>query len=156
MKATNLDPNCLKQGTHKGRRELFAKNNLSLDHILRSLEAYMGTKRSAFPRFYFLSNDELLQILARTQDPTAVQPFLRKCFDNLVELRFGNEGGVMDIEAMISGEGEEVSLGRNLKARGNVEEWLLKVEERMKSQLHGLVKAGLLDYVTNADGSRGA
>ena len=49
---------------------------------------------------------------------------------------------------MYSGEGEKVGLGRNLKARGNVEEWLTALEKRMKEVLHSAMKAGLIDYDT--------
>ena len=40
-----------------------------------------------------------------------------------------------DILAMISPEKESVNLGKGLKARGNVEEWLGKVEEAMNISL---------------------
>lgn len=68
-----------------------------------------------------------LEILSQAKDPQAVQPHLRKCFDNLVGLSFGEEPGSIDIHAMISSEGETVPLGKNLKARGYVEDWLSQV-----------------------------
>jgi len=147
MKLTNDDPNALKAATHdKSRRDLFRNHNANLDQIQKDLEDYLETKRMAFPRFYFLSNDELLEILSQAKEPRAVQPHLRKCFDNLVKLEFGSEPGSIDLLAMFSGENERVSLGKNLKARGNVEEWLTAVEKKMKESLHTHMKAGLIDY----------
>lgn len=149
MKQTNEEPNALKAATHdKFRLETFKSHNANLDQIQKDLEDYLETKRMAFPRFYFLSNDELLEILSQAKEPRAVQPHLRKCFDNLVKVEFGPEEGSTDILAMFSSENEKVGLGKNLKARGNVEEWLTAVEKRMKESLHGLMKAGLLDYDT--------
>ena len=151
MKQTFDEPNALKAATgDRSRRDLFRSHNANLDQIQKDLEDYLETKRMAFPRFYFLSNDELLEILSQAKDPRAVQPHLRKCFDNLVKLEFGAEEGSIDILAMFSGEMERVSLGRNLKARGNVEEWLTSVERRMKESLHACMKVGLLDYDTKA------
>ncbi|KAH8057234.1 dynein light chain binding protein [Aureococcus anophagefferens] len=146
MKSTADDPIAIKACCVKDRKETFISHNATLDKIQKSLEEYLETKCSAFPRFYFLSNDELLEILSQSKDPQAVQPHMRKCFDNLVKLDFGSEPGSIDISGMFSGEGERVGLGKNLKARGNVEDWLSAVEARMKFSLHGFMKAGLLDY----------
>lgn len=48
-----------------GLLELLQENNNRLDEVMKCLEAYLEVKRVAFPRFFFLSNDELLEILAQ-------------------------------------------------------------------------------------------
>ena len=97
--------------------------------LQKQLEDYLESKRTAFPRFYFLSNDELLEILAETRNVQAVQPHMMKCFDAIKKLDFGGEHpsspapkdeNSIDIYGMISSEGEYVSLGQNLKARNQV------------------------------------
>ncbi|XP_039318214.1 dynein axonemal heavy chain 6 isoform X2 [Saimiri boliviensis] len=162
MRKVNRLPNALRAATQPGLLETFQNNNALLDQIQKCLEAYLESKRVIFPRFYFLSNDELLEILAQTRNPQAVQPHLRKCFDSISKLEFAlltpAEGKIPgidgepekvytnDILAMLSPEGERVSLGKGLKARGNVEEWLGKVEEAMFTSLRRLCKAAIADY----------
>ena len=105
----------------------------------------------AFPRFYFLSNDELLEIMAQTRDPKAVQPHMGKCFDAIKSLDFGGSEGRPEtqdyrIYGMFSPEGELVDYAPSTKARGNVETWLTGVEAEMRLSLRGLMKVATFAY----------
>ena len=154
MKTSRDTANAFKSCTSSGVKETFEKANEIMDRVQNSLEDYLEKKRMAFPRFYFLSNDELLEILAQTRNPEAVQPHISKCFDQIKALDFG--GGDRPptndhrIYAMKSPQGEVVDFGPTLKARGDVETWLTATEKEMRSSLNALMKVAVKDHEAKA------
>jgi dynein heavy chain len=152
MAQTFAEPSCIKVARRQGFLESLIEANAKLEQIQKGLNDYLETKRLAFPRFFFLSNDELLEILAETKDPLRVQPHLKKCFDGIAQLHFMPN---MDITACYDPKGEKVDFPYekvNHKrinpndSGGNVELWLIEVEAMMKKSLAYAVDMSMKDF----------
>jgi dynein heavy chain 2, cytosolic len=76
-------------------------------------------RRSAFPRFYFLGDDDLLEILGQSSNPTVIQTHLKKLFAGIHSVQF-NENRT-HILAMCSLDGEVVPLRTRIKITTQVE-----------------------------------
>ena len=87
MKTTHESPVVVRAATQKEFDALTAMGD-RLDKCQKSLTDYLDTKRNAFSRFYFISDDELLSVLG-SSDPTSIQVHMLKLFDNVKELKFG-------------------------------------------------------------------
>ncbi|KAL8439659.1 hypothetical protein Efla_004567 [Eimeria flavescens] len=147
MRHTCEDPHVLAACSTPGVVDKLRENNRLLERVQKELHSYLELKRSQFARFYFLSNDELLEILSETTDPLRVQPFLCKVFENMKELEFSPDHVAT---AMFSAEGERMPFVQPLvTASKSVEIWMQDLEHVMKLSVRESLQIAIRDYASS-------
>ncbi|EPQ13414.1 Dynein heavy chain 9, axonemal [Myotis brandtii] len=89
----------------------------------KALAEYLDTKRLAFPRFYFLSSSDLLDILSNGTAPQQVQRHLSKLFDNMARMQFQLDASEQPTKislGMYSKEEEYVAFSEPCSCSGQV------------------------------------
>jgi dynein heavy chain len=143
MTATVKNPNVVDACCEPGRLGALGALGGRLDACQKSLSEYLNTKRNAFARFFFISDDELLSVLG-SSDPTSIRVHLLKLFDNVKDFTFGRGGKA--ITGMGSSEGESFTLVNPSPVEGAVEVWMTQAEGAMRSSLQAISKEGVFSY----------
>jgi dynein heavy chain, axonemal len=143
MKSVNTDQNVLLQCDKANRLEELISYTDRLDRCQKSLSDYLETKRNYFPRFYFISDDELLSILG-SSDPLSCQIHMAKMFANCRQLFFANGG--KKVVGMQSAKREKYDMRTPVSTDAVVEEWLSNVELEMQASLRAITKEGVFTY----------
>jgi len=78
----------------------------------KALAEYLETKRLAFPRFYFVSSADLLDVLSNGIQPEMVTKHLTKLFDSIARLKFNRDesGEINTASGMFAKDGEYVTV----------------------------------------------
>ena len=107
----------------------------------------MESKRNIFPRFYFCSNADLLKILSVGSDPNAVQDDFEKLFDAINRVVFDDQDRrlITNIQQTMGAFEEDISLVDGVKAEGNIEDWLCKLEKEMQRSVRQVCQRGAGD-----------
>ncbi|KAI8449285.1 dynein heavy chain, N-terminal region 1-domain-containing protein [Phakopsora pachyrhizi] len=126
----------------------------SLGKLQKALGEYLERERSSFPRFYFVGDEDLLEILGNSKDILRVVKHLKKMFAGLSTLIIDPD--LTRIEKMCSREGEEVPFSTPivLKDYPKINDWLTKVESQMQISLAELLcnaSEGLETFYTEKD-----
>ncbi|KAG5500386.1 hypothetical protein JKF63_03478 [Porcisia hertigi] len=168
MGSAHAQPNVLEycMGTSKLLDHLREANRL-LEEVQRGLNDYLADKRQTFPRFYFLSDEELLEILSLAKEVRHIDANIAKLFEGIYRLQWNNihpdgfpaagaEGDASreatatiteTITGFYSSEGEYIPAVTPVIPQGNVEDWLKLVERMMKDGVHAQVKRAVEGYL---------
>jgi len=136
MARINANRNALVVFSHPGYLADLEGMDTKLQTIQKALDQYLESKRQQFPRFYFLSNDDLLEILGQSRDPAQVQKHIKKCFEGIQTLQLlepsATPGKTYEAHGMNAPDGEKVAFERKVIVDGPVELWLVEVERCMR------------------------
>lgn len=104
-----------------------------LGRVKRALGNFLEKQRELFPRFYFLGNDDLLNIIGNADDPTYVGSYLNKVYNNIYGLVVNGSA----ITAVKSKEDEVVALVNVVAAseHDSLVSWLIALESELKRTL---------------------
>ena len=126
MNQCHENPGILDNCSKEGLKDNFVDANKNLELVQKGLKEYLEKKRSNFARFYFLSDDDLLEILSQTKEVRRVRSHLRKVFEAIADLEFRDDDCMV---AMMSVEGEKVDFTKRVDPKDrNVEFWMGDVE----------------------------
>lgn len=117
-----------------------------LNKIQKALGEYLERERVAFPRFYFVGDEDLLEIIGNSNDTQRVSKHLRKMFAGMANLVTDEDSG--DLVGFASKEGERLYLRKeiSLTKTPKVNEWLAALEHGMKTTLAALLLDAVRQY----------
>lgn len=117
----------------------------SLTKIQKALGDYLERQRAAFPRFYFVGDEDLLEIIGNSKDIERLQKHLKKMFAGLSHLLLDEEKTT--VLGMGSPEGETVMFKKviSIKDHPKINQWLTRVENEMKFTLASLFEEALAE-----------
>ncbi|RLU26152.1 hypothetical protein DMN91_002318 [Ooceraea biroi] len=113
-----------------------------LESCQKSLSGYLETKRVIFPRFCFISDPTLLEILGQAADCHTIQNYLDGFFDNIAKLAFA-EKEYEKIVAMYSRENEKIELEKSVICVGGMENWVNTLLTVHQQSVGAVISLGL-------------
>jgi dynein heavy chain 2 len=116
-----------------------------LERCQRALTTFLEAKRAACPRFYFLGDDDLLEILGQSHNPSVVTTHMRKLFQGVASVAFGGKPGAVMIVSMASAAGEVVPLAAAVPVSDDVTGWVNAFAVEMARTLATLTTTACAD-----------
>jgi len=151
MREACEDSGVINACTFSGREEQLKNAFEQIEICEKALNDYLEQKKKIFPRFYYVSNQALLDILSNGNNPEKVNEYLADCFDGMKSMDFVRGDGepvpAKKAKGMFSKEGEYVPFHTVFEIKGAVENYLNDLEVMMQHTLRNILE----DAKTTAD-----
>lgn len=153
MRQIGIEPQVIQILQRPNLQSTFERQEEMMAKIQRALGDYLERQRQAFPRFYFVGDEDLLEILGNAQDPRQIQRHCGKLFAGIASLQVETTAAQTRIQAMVSKEGEVVQFDDpiELEKHQRVHEWLQNVEKAMHETLASALGRAITGYTTSRD-----
>ncbi|KAM8977325.1 uncharacterized protein RCH25_043181 [Pelodytes ibericus] len=148
MKSVEENPNILQNCMRRGLVSLLEMLNYKLERCQRAVRFHLEQKRLAFPRFFFLSLEDTLNIVCYGYDLDILNGYLGKLFQHVHSLLYQKNEASPEIDChkilgVRSFFGEELYFIEPLECRGPVENWLPRLVNSIKDSLQHHLWAAL-------------
>ncbi|XP_016418464.1 cytoplasmic dynein 1 heavy chain 1-like [Sinocyclocheilus rhinocerous] len=110
-----------------------------LGKIQKALGEYLERERSSFPRFYFVGDEDLLEIIGNSKNVAKLQKHFKKMFAGVSSILLNEDN--TEVLGISSREGEEVLYKTpvSITEHPKINEWLTLVEREMRVTLAKLL-----------------
>lgn len=146
------EPNVLIVTNHDGLHVRMEEILSELILCEKALNDYLETKRLVYPRFYFISSVDLLDILSNSNDPLIVGRHLPKLYDSIRLLKYkdNSNNNKMALGMYSKDHDEYVGFCEECNCNGKVEDWLNRVTNIMRYTLNRLFAQSIESYEDKA------
>ncbi|KAJ3613107.1 hypothetical protein NHX12_019361, partial [Muraenolepis orangiensis] len=110
-----------------------------LGKIQKALGEYLERERSSFPRFYFVGDEDLLEIIGNSKNVPKLQKHFKKMFAGVSSILLNEDS--TEVLGICSREGEEIVYKTpvSITKHPKINEWLTMVEKEMRVTLAKLL-----------------
>ncbi|XP_064603299.1 cytoplasmic dynein 1 heavy chain 1-like isoform X2 [Liolophura sinensis] len=124
-----------------------------LGKIQKALGEYLERERASFPRFYFVGDEDLLEIIGNSKNVGRLQKHFKKMFAGVSTIILNDDNS--QVTGLMSKEGEEVTFATPVSIVHNpkINEWLSLVEKEMRVTLAKLLAQSVQDMAAFRSGN---
>ena len=137
MKRVAGAPSCLGLLQYDNLHKQLERCDSTMVMIQKSLVEYLDAQREIFPRYYFVNNNDLVEIIGNSNEPQKVVPHLNEMFAGIVGVEFSTSriANKNCVDKFFSKESEIISLVNPVDVGVSPTSWLGKLESEMVSTL---------------------